>query len=506
MYAPVRIDDRDYVEGGLGDVAHLDVAVELGSQAVLVINPMVPIRSEVHLRDIPTGHGRMKRVRDKGLSWVYNQAFRMRSDSRLHDGITRYRGQHPEIEVLLLEPDPSDATLFMHSPMNFAARRAILTHAYTTTYQTLRVAASPLRGSSNNAAFLRKSCNIGGAGRCARVMEKGSGLAGRDGEEDVTQEIVLPEELRPRRNALTLQIVKGPRVGEILTVEKGEAVLGRSAEADLRIPDPSLSRLHARFEREGESLWVVDLDSRNGTAVDGSRISDRRKLENGEHVTVGNVILRFAVQDSQSLKLSRDLYEAAVRDRLTGMHNRGYFEDRLAAEFSFVRRHSSPLSVLMIDLDHFKKVNDTHGHAIGDAVLKAAASKITEGLRAEDVAARYGGEEFIVLARGTAHDGARVLAQRLRTRIGLAKVLTLNGIVNVTASIGVAVMQGEGSYKTSAELVAAADEALYAAKRNGRDQVVVNVDPQRATEKASGLASVSLSASSVLLSPPPKRE
>ena len=96
MYAPVRIDDRDYIDGGLGDVAHVDVAVELGCEAVLVVNPMVPIRSEVHLRDIPTGHGRMKRVRDKGLSWVYNQAFRMRSDSRLQAGLERYQPSHPE--------------------------------------------------------------------------------------------------------------------------------------------------------------------------------------------------------------------------------------------------------------------------------------------------------------------------------------------------------------------------------------------------------------------------
>lgn len=145
LYAPVRIDDRDYVDGGLGDEAHVDIAVELGSEAVLVLNPMVPIRSEVHLRDIPTGHGRMKRVRDKGLSWVYNQSFRMRSESRLIEGLARYRSSHPTVDVLLLEPDPSDATLFMHSPMNFAARRAILTHAYTTTYQALRSPDSPLR-------------------------------------------------------------------------------------------------------------------------------------------------------------------------------------------------------------------------------------------------------------------------------------------------------------------------------------------------------------------------
>lgn len=145
LFAPVRVGDRDYIDGGLGDVAHVDVAAALGAAVVLIINPMVPIRSEVETRDIPTGHGRQKRVRDKGLLWVYNQAFRIRSDSRLHTGLERYRAENPDSQVLLLEPDPSDATLFMHSPMNFAARRAILTHAYTTTYQGLRVPSSELR-------------------------------------------------------------------------------------------------------------------------------------------------------------------------------------------------------------------------------------------------------------------------------------------------------------------------------------------------------------------------
>jgi diguanylate cyclase (GGDEF)-like protein len=161
----------------------------------------------------------------------------------------------------------------------------------------------------------------------------------------------------------------------------------------------------------------------------------------------------------------------------------------------------------LLDLDHFKKVNDTYGHPVGDAVLKAAAMKISEGLRAEDVAARYGGEEFVVLARGTAGEGARVLAQRLRTRISMAQVRTPEGIiVQVTASVGIAVMQGDGSYKNPAELVAAADEALYMAKRAGRNQVVVNVDPAHATEKGTGIASVSLSGSSVLLTPPQRRD
>ncbi len=156
MFAPVRIGERDYVDGGLGEIAHADVAMELGAEAILIINPMVPIRSEVHLRDIPTGHGRMKRVRDKGVLWVYNQALRMRSESRLRAGLSRFRAENPTTQVLLLEPDPSDATLFMHSPMNFAARRAILTHAYTTTYQALRIDGSPFRALIERRGFSAK--------------------------------------------------------------------------------------------------------------------------------------------------------------------------------------------------------------------------------------------------------------------------------------------------------------------------------------------------------------
>ncbi len=156
LFAPMRLGGRDYIDGGLGDVAHIDVAADLGAEAALIINPMVPIRSDLSEREIPTGHGRMRRVRDKGLLWVYNQAFRIRSDARLHDGLARYRREYPERSVLLLEPDPSDATLFMHSPMNFAARRAILTHAYTTTYQALRVPSSELRGLIEGRGFTGK--------------------------------------------------------------------------------------------------------------------------------------------------------------------------------------------------------------------------------------------------------------------------------------------------------------------------------------------------------------
>ena len=172
--------------------------------------------------------------------------------------------------------------------------------------------------------------------------------------------------------------------------------------------------------------------------------------------------------------MQRDLYEAAVRDRLTGLYNRGYFDDRLSAEWAFVKRHQSTMALLLIDLDHFKQINDTHGHPVGDAVLRAAAVKIRDSLRAEDLAARFGGEEFVVLARGTDANGAQVLGQRLRTRIAHAEVQAATGLVKVTASIGVAVMRRDLVFRSPSELLAAADTALYEAKDAGRNLVIVN--------------------------------
>jgi len=305
------------------------------------------------------------------------------------------------------------------------------------------------------------------------------------GPDDITKEVVVPANVRSMPSKVALQVVEGPRTGEILVIERDHAVLGRGSEADLRIPDASLSRMHARFDRTGDTLFVTDLGSRNGTQVQGRMIEERTQVEVGDLVTVGRVVLRFSVQDAREVAASRELYEAAVRDRLTGLHNRGYFDDRLASEFAFARRHGSALALLLLDIDHFKRVNDQYGHPAGDAVLKAVSQRVTETLRKEDVGARFGGEEFSVLVRND-EAGAQVLAQRLRTRIGATEIEAGDTRIRVTVSIGVAVMRKEVPYDTAASLVAAADEALYAAKRNGRDQVVLNVDPRRPTEKLDG--------------------
>jgi predicted acylesterase/phospholipase RssA len=145
LYAPVEVQGRDYVDGGMGDAAHADVAARHDARLIVVVNPMVPVHASDEGGGVPTGHGVKKRVRDKGAVWVYNQAMRMRSEARLHEGLSRFDRERPGIDVALLEPKQTDATLFMHSPMNFAARRAILEEGYTSTIRRLTEEGSTLR-------------------------------------------------------------------------------------------------------------------------------------------------------------------------------------------------------------------------------------------------------------------------------------------------------------------------------------------------------------------------
>ncbi|HEY2733817.1 MAG TPA: patatin-like phospholipase family protein, partial [Polyangiales bacterium] len=145
LYAPVSYEGRDYIDGGIGDVAHVDLAQQYGCDLIVVVNPMVPVRAGATGRDVPTGHGPQRRVRDKGALWVYEQAMRMRGEARLHLALEQTRVSSPQTDIVVLEPKQSDATLFMYSPMNFAARRAILEEGYTATVRLLSDPESQLR-------------------------------------------------------------------------------------------------------------------------------------------------------------------------------------------------------------------------------------------------------------------------------------------------------------------------------------------------------------------------
>jgi diguanylate cyclase (GGDEF)-like protein len=176
------------------------------------------------------------------------------------------------------------------------------------------------------------------------------------------------------------------------------------------------------------------------------------------------------LQDAVEWEASKRLYEAAVRDSSTGAFNRRYFEQRLISDFSFASRHGTALCVLLIDIDHFKRINDRWGHPAGDMVLQHVAAELLLGMRADDLLARYGGEEFAVLARGLDVDGALLLAERLRAALERMSLPWKRERIAVTASIGVAHNDG-AKHSDAHQLVAAADSALYAAKACGRNCV-----------------------------------
>jgi len=182
--------------------------------------------------------------------------------------------------------------------------------------------------------------------------------------------------------------------------------------------------------------------------------------------------LKIKLLQSELREKNEQLSRLSTTDPLTGLRNRRYVDEILNIEVLRARRYQSPLTLLMADLDHFKRVNDDHGHQAGDAVLRGVAEVLRSSLRATDVGGRYGGEEFIVIMAQNSVDGATQFAERWRQTVEAARFLIPDGRdVEVTISIGVAGYHGRE--QTASDLIAEADTALYAAKEAGRNQVQI---------------------------------
>jgi diguanylate cyclase (GGDEF)-like protein len=248
---------------------------------------------------------------------------------------------------------------------------------------------------------------------------------------------------------------------------EGEVVLGRDPACTVRLPADDVSRRHARIAADGGGHLLVDLRSRNGTWVNG-RAVERHRLRAGDRVRVGAFVARYVAEgDPEGTELSA-LAAASRRDPLTGLANRRAFEEELAREVARAVRAGAPLAVVALDVDRFKAVNDRHGHAAGDAVLRELAARACAGVRAGDLAARIGGEEFALLLPGAALPDALELAERVRAAIAAASVDVGGTPLAVTVSLGCAALApGE----PPAALLARADARLYEAKRDGRNRV-----------------------------------
>lgn len=274
-----------------------------------------------------------------------------------------------------------------------------------------------------------------------------------------------------------LHVTAGLRSGEFFAIETQEVIAGRGANCQLRIEDHGVSRQHASFHWRLDGLWIRDLGSLNGTFVNGQRITDQRLLVPADRIHFGYARLRYSLEEEHEVITLRELHSAVSRDHLTGVYNRRYFEQRLTSELAYCQRHSAPISLIALDVDHFKRINDEHGHPVGDLVLRAIASALLDATRAEDITARTGGEEFMVIARGTGSEGAAALAQRLLNRVRTLRVPIAGGSNQVTMSAGVASYEIFSERATADGLVEAADNALLVAKREGRNRICVQPFP-----------------------------
>jgi len=203
----------------------------------------------------------------------------------------------------------------------------------------------------------------------------------------------------------------------------------------------------------------------------GQLIISREKLfSSNENTILENFICNLIYPLRNALMYQRAL-KSALKDPMTGTSNRTALENNLSHEIEIARRNSTPLSMIMLDIDHFKLINDTHGHAIGDSVIKAVADSASETIRGADVLFRYGGEEFTILLHNTMVDGAYLLAERVRQAVEKMECICENSVIRVTVSLGVASLGRDESRET---FFNKCDQALYKAKQAGRNSVYLD--------------------------------
>jgi len=288
------------------------------------------------------------------------------------------------------------------------------------------------------------------------------------------------ELLRP-----ALIVDSGSDRGAVLPLpnESARLVLGRAATADLRIDDRSVSRRHLILVVEPGTprprVALEDMGSTNGLCVGGVRVQGSRTLRDRDRIQLGDieVIYRLLMPiDLEHRMLLLKEAREAVRDALTGCRTRRFLDRSLPTLVSAHRRGGVPLSLVIFDVDHFKAINDSHGHSVGDAALRAVAAALQGALRAQDYLVRYGGEEFVAILPGTDEDRALVAAERARCRVSeLALAVAPGMAIRVSAGAGV-LRDGDEIDRWFARV----DDALYEAKRGGRDRVVAVGSPTAA--------------------------
>jgi len=257
-------------------------------------------------------------------------------------------------------------------------------------------------------------------------------------------------------------------LGKRFVLEQNTMRIGRGTDNHIVLDGDSVSRRHAHFERRNEAWYAVDDGSTNGTYVNERQIPEGVQLQNNDRIQVGPTIFKYLTGADAEAKYYEEIYRMTIVDGLTQIHNKRYLFEALERELIRARRHSRALSLVMFDIDFFKRINDQCGHLAGDYVLRDLAEVVQDRIRRDEVFARYGGEEFAIMMPETELLGAVTLSETLREKVAEHKFSFQGEQISVTISMGCATIEADD---TATGLIARADEKLYEAKRGGHNRV-----------------------------------
>ena len=276
------------------------------------------------------------------------------------------------------------------------------------------------------------------------------------------------------RTPPVLVMLEGPAgyVGKQWPLDKGDLIIGRSMTSSIFVDDRSVSKSHAKISITAGDVYILDLESTNRTVVNSDTVAPLvpLKLANNDQIKTGNVLFKFLEGGSIEAHAMEHLQTKSEKDPLTGAYNKGALNMRGAESFKRAKLLKVPMTIAVFDIDHFKKVNDTHGHPAGDYVLKELAQVIgTKLIRLDDFFALYGGEEFVVVLFGSNLIQGAEIGERFRATLEGHPFAFQGAKLPITISVGVATVEPEMT--TWEELFSKADAALYTSKRTGRNKV-----------------------------------
>ena len=289
------------------------------------------------------------------------------------------------------------------------------------------------------------------------------------------QETINRELQKAKEQPACLILIRGTPQGHRFFITADEMIIGRDPTADISIPDSSISRKHAKVIREGNVVKIEDLGSSNGTAVNGRKLEagNVAKLAKEDLIKLGNSIVKYLPAGEIEIIFYGNLNQAANTDPLTKCFNKGYFLEAIEAEVKRAKALATKISLIFLDLDHFKKVNDTYGHEGGDFVLKEFTSLIRASgvIKQKDIFARYGGEEFCLMMPNSNIEEAGEVAESIRGKIHSHAFMYEGQRIPLTSSLGVAELSS--SMDVAADLIKVSDKALYESKQGGRNRVTL---------------------------------